>query len=197
MVYPTQPSFPAHLDCANFGNGFCTLNGVAVNPTEPACPSFTPKSPMAPPQGAKTYPGAMRFFQPHLPQSISSYSSHMLPTTSSKQIGDSLPPSYAYPSWIAYRHGYPTPRHHHRYSYSSSTVSRRGSAGFLFMSNARGGRGGRGRGGRVRGKKGGFAAGPGGSCVCPSCGYSTPHVIGTPCYQQTCPKCGGRMTRGS
>jgi len=196
MEYPTKPGFPAHRDCANFRNGLCTLNGVAVNPNENACPSFTPKSSMVPPQGAKTYPRAMRFYQPHPPQTISSYPSHM-PLTSSTQIGYSLPPSYAYPPWIAYEHGYPTPRYSRGYSYSSSTMSRQGSAGFLFMSNARGGRGGRGRGGRGRGKMGGFAAGPGGSCVCPSCGYSTPHVIGTPCYQQTCPKCGSRMTRGS
>jgi hypothetical protein len=178
-------------------NGLCTLNGVAVSPNENACPSFTLKSSMAPPQGAKMYPGAMRFFPPHPRQTISSYPSHMPPATSSTQIGDGLPPSYAYPPGIAYRHGYPTPRYARGYSYFSSTMSRRGSAGFLFMSNARGGRGGRGRGGRGREKMGGFAAGLGGSCVCPSCGYSTPHVIGTPCYQQTCPKCGSRMTRGS
>lgn len=58
-----------------------------------------------------------------------------------------------------------------------------------------GGRGG-GRGGRGRGRMGGgFAAGLGGSCVCPNCGYTSPHVAGTPCYQQTCPKCGTKMTR--
>jgi hypothetical protein len=75
--------------------------------------------------------------------------------------------------------------------------------GLLYMSSGRGG-GGRGGGGgggrgggRGRGRMGGFGVGPGGSCVCPNCGYSTSHVIGTPCYQQTCPKCGSRMTRGS
>ena len=59
------------------------------------------------------------------------------------------------------------------------------------MSRDSGGRGMR------RGRMGGFTAGPGGSCVCPKCGYTTPHTVGTPCYQQTCPKCGSRMTRGA
>lgn len=54
---------------------------------------------------------------------------------------------------------------------------------------ARGGRG------RRRGRKGGFAAGPGGSCVCPKCGYVTAHTVGSPCYQQVCPRCGTPMIR--
>jgi hypothetical protein len=45
------------------------------------------------------------------------------------------------------------------------------------------------------GRMGGFAAGPGGSCVCPSCGYTAPHRLGSPCFQQACPKCGTPMTR--
>ena len=57
---------------------------------------------------------------------------------------------------------------------------------------AGGGRGGKGRG---TGRKGGFAAGPGGSCVCPKCGYTTPHTLGSPCYQQSCRRCGTPMTR--
>jgi len=42
---------------------------------------------------------------------------------------------------------------------------------------------------------GGFGGGPGGYCVCPNCGYREPHKAGVPCYQQICPKCGGRMIR--
>ena len=57
---------------------------------------------------------------------------------------------------------------------------------------------GRGKGmgqGAGRGRMGGFAMGPGGSCVCPSCGATSPHAAGAPCSQQRCPKCGAAMTR--
>lgn len=51
--------------------------------------------------------------------------------------------------------------------------------------------------GRGRGKMGGpFAAGPGGNCICPKCGYKEPHMAGQPCNQKICPKCGMQMTRG-
>lgn len=39
------------------------------------------------------------------------------------------------------------------------------------------------------------AAGPGGYCVCPSCGHRVEHVAGEPCYQKKCPECGTQMTR--
>ena len=196
MECSTQPGFSAHRDCANFRNGLCTLNGVAVNPNGAACPKSTPKSLMVTPQVTRAYPGARQSYQPHPPQIIKSYPSHMPPPTPPPQIGYGLPPPHAYPPWIGYGHGYPTPQYRRGYSYSSATAPRQGGAGFLFMSSSRRGRGGRASGGRGRGGMGGFAAGPGGFCVCPSCGYSTSHVIGTPCYQQTCPKCGSRMTRG-
>ena len=61
--------------------------------------------------------------------------------------------------------------------------------------------GGGGRGqeaGGGRGRMGGpFAAGPGGCCVCPSCGYKAEHIVGQPCGNQKCIKCGATMTRGS
>ena len=47
---------------------------------------------------------------------------------------------------------------------------------------------GRGRGGR-------FGAGPGGFCICPNCGEKTAHEMGSPCYEQKCPKCGTAMIR--
>ncbi len=48
-----------------------------------------------------------------------------------------------------------------------------------------------------RGRMGGpFAAGPGGDCVCPKCGYREPQVRGSPCMNKNCPKCGAKMTRG-
>jgi hypothetical protein len=49
------------------------------------------------------------------------------------------------------------------------------------------------RGGRMRGNR--PRAGPGGYCVCPSCGEKVPHKLGTPCYTVNCPKCGTRMMR--
>lgn len=52
--------------------------------------------------------------------------------------------------------------------------------------------GGRGGGGRMGGPS---AAGPGGNCVCPSCGHKVAHQVGVPCAQVKCPKCGTAMTR--
>ena len=49
--------------------------------------------------------------------------------------------------------------------------------------------------GRMGGAKAG--AGPGGNCVCPSCGAVAPHQAGVPCYDLSCPKCGAKMTRGA
>jgi len=47
------------------------------------------------------------------------------------------------------------------------------------------------QGGGGRGGMGGpRAAGPGGFCICPSCGYREAHVSGQPCNQKPCPKCG-------
>lgn len=63
----------------------------------------------------------------------------------------------------------------------------------MFSRLFRGGRaagGGRGRGG---GNKPG--SGPGGECVCPKCGYRTPHVVGQPCMEMTCPSCGTRLVK--
>ena len=48
-----------------------------------------------------------------------------------------------------------------------------------------------------RGRMGGTrpGAGPGGECVCPSCGTTAPHQAGVPCYQMSCPNCGTSMVR--
>lgn len=44
--------------------------------------------------------------------------------------------------------------------------------------------------GRGRGRMGGpYAAGPGGYCVCPKCGYREPKKTGVPCTSLKCPKC--------
>lgn len=52
---------------------------------------------------------------------------------------------------------------------------------------------GTGRMGRMGGTKSG--AGPGGQCICPSCGAMIAHKMGVPCYQSKCPKCGAVMAR--
>jgi hypothetical protein len=60
----------------------------------------------------------------------------------------------------------------------------------------RGAGAGQGRGGMGRqGLGGGFAAGPGGLCVCPKCGKTLPHQAGVPCNTLQCPDCKIAMTR--
>jgi predicted Fe-Mo cluster-binding NifX family protein len=49
--------------------------------------------------------------------------------------------------------------------------------------------------GRGGGGRRGRGAGPPKFCVCPNCGERAAHRRGTPCFEQTCPKCGGTMTR--
>ena len=49
------------------------------------------------------------------------------------------------------------------------------------------------RGGYPDGDKPG--SGPGGVCVCPSCGKTVPHSRLVPCNQIKCPKCGTTMTK--
>jgi hypothetical protein len=58
-------------------------------------------------------------------------------------------------------------------------------------------RGGRGLGAGGRGRGGGNkpGSGPGGSCVCPKCGYRTPHEVAQRCVDTTCPQCGTRLTK--
>jgi len=64
------------------------------------------------------------------------------------------------------------------------------------MGLRRGGGGGQGRSaGGGAGRMGGTARGPGGFCVCPSCGEKLPHTAGQPCTNVACPKCGAKMTR--
>ena len=53
---------------------------------------------------------------------------------------------------------------------------------------------GAGRGGG-RGRMGGFAAGPGGYCICSKCKYKESQIRGQPCVNKKCPKCGSSMTR--
>jgi len=45
------------------------------------------------------------------------------------------------------------------------------------------------------GQGGAYAAGPGGKCVCPSCGATKTKSAGTACTSETCPSCGAAMQR--
>lgn len=56
----------------------------------------------------------------------------------------------------------------------------------------RGGGSGQGGGGRNRG---GSGLGPKGLCVCPDCGTTVQHKLGSPCTGEKCPKCGAFMNR--
>lgn len=73
--------------------------------------------------------------------------------------------------------------------------------GYAMNGNPRGARrsrggAGQGRGEGARGQRtGGVAAGPGGQCVCPRCGYRRIHQRGTPCFEQKCPECDAAMIR--
>ena len=51
-----------------------------------------------------------------------------------------------------------------------------------------------GRGNFPKGRMGGDA-GPGGQCVCPSCGTVIDHKIGFACTATKCPQCGTMMVR--
>ena len=53
---------------------------------------------------------------------------------------------------------------------------------------------GMGRGAGVM-SRGGVGQGLGGYYVCPNCGERAAHQLGSPCYEQQCPKCGTAMTR--
>jgi hypothetical protein len=177
MTYPSQHGFPTHRDCANFRRGLCAINDIAVDPNGPVCPNFAPKGAMATRPIARAHPQTRQPYNIYTPR-IQSHPPYMPP----------YPPPTSHSSlpqtWYEYRNRYtdnPTP--------STPTDQKVDNAIFFSMSRSRGARGMR------RGKMGGFRVGPGGSCVCPRCGYTTPHTIGTPCYQQTCPKCRIRMTR--
>jgi len=52
---------------------------------------------------------------------------------------------------------------------------------------------GRGRNRNPTGDKPG--SGPLGMCKCTKCDYTTKHIIGQPCNERVCPKCGSPLTR--
>lgn len=133
MSYSRQYGFPKHSDCANFRNGSCALNGVAVNPDGAACPNFTPKSIMPTSQAARSHLRAeqsSQLYPPRIRQSLPPY------------VPNSLPP--------------PQTMYGYRISYGSNcipssltTPGQRG-VGFFSISSRR-----RSRGRRRRGLRGG------------------------------------------
>jgi hypothetical protein len=178
MVHSTRNAFLTHGDCANFRRGLCAINDVAVDPNGPVCPNFAPKGAMATRPKARTHQQARQPYNLCTPR-IQNYPPYVPKYT--RLTGYGLLPQTLYD----YRNRYTSDS-----TPSIPTAQKEGNILFLSMSRGRGGRG------AGRGRMGGFMAGPGGSCVCPRCGYTAPHTVGTPCYQQTCPKCGSRMTRG-
>ena len=70
-----------------------------------------------------------------------------------------------------------------------------GSGGSENSGGGQGGGQGGGRGGGQGGGRGGFRPGPGGFCLCTSCGHKAPHQQGVPCFEMKCPQCGAVMTR--
>ena len=85
----------------------------------------------------------------------------------------------------------------HRQGCWFETFGSLGKEELIMQAGGQGGGAGRGRGTRGgRGRMGGpFGAGPGGSCVCPQCGYREPHKRGVPCIERKCPKCGVTLVR--
>lgn len=46
-----------------------------------------------------------------------------------------------------------------------------------------------------KGRNAKASGGPGGICICPQCGFKTPHQPGVPCIQVICERCGSPMNR--
>lgn len=186
MTYSRRQSkFPTHRECAHFSNGFCTLNSVPVDPDGTACPNFTPEKTTQPLQVVKAHQQLWL-----LPQSHPLHYAYTTP-----YVGYSyLMPQHRHSNLFSYinppqtRYGYGA-RHSFR---GSPTRTLQSGSNVSSMSSSRRGGGGRGGG---RGRMGGFATGPSGFCICPNCGYTAPHTLGLPCFQQACPKCGTPMVR--
>lgn len=168
MTYPRwQRGFATHKKCAYFSGGFCTLNGVMVGSDQPACPNFQPKDTTITSETRTPHKRPRQLFQVPL-----------LHKPPSLVRPDDPEDAYTLVQQLTPQRGY--------------SISQQ--RGVYLMSRSRaGGRGG--VEGRGRGRMGGFATGAGGSCVCPSCGYTKHHRRGTPCFQQKCPKCRTPMIR--
>lgn len=173
MTYPRwQHGFATHKRCAHFSNGLCTLNGVVVGSNQPACPNFKPKGTTITPRTEKTCQQPRQLFQvPFLFRR-----SFLVPPSDPESV-------YPIAQPLMFQRGYGSSQQRGVYLVSGGRAGGRG-----------GGSGGGGEG-RGRGRMGGFTAGAGGSCICPSCGYTEPHRLGAPCFQQKCPKCGTLMIR--
>ncbi len=181
-VYSRKQSGRAiHEECAYFSNGFCTVKGIAVAPEQPACPDFTPKDVMTSSWTAETYRPAATSSQVAASRETGFYGAGKVSRSNYGALAPQVAQGHLPPPQFIYR----VPKRGVAAAYSTASSRRVGRA----QGTRRSG------GGRGRGRMGRFAAGPGGSCICPQCGYTVPHTAGTPCVQQKCPKCGNAMTR--
>jgi hypothetical protein len=166
-MYPRwQRGLATHKECMYFNSGLCVLNGVAVSPDKLACPNFKPKGAAMTPEPRRSRQRPRR-----LPRVSGLRRQHAFLLPSNPEV-TFAPAQQLVP-------------------YCGGSVSQRG---VYIMPSGRAV--GRERQGRVSGRKiGELATDASRACICPSCGYTRPYRLGTPCFRQKCSYCRAPMTR--